>query len=90
MPLWYASENESERSLASGAEPGHPQGATSGVRGFEWGKRTRNASAFVGSIVNVERRRRLGEMRSATSDESRGAVPKIGTSVRVTGEAKEK
>ena len=84
----YASGNESERSLASDAELGHSQGAAFGCVG-SCGKSERETplpSVEAKSTSSAAR----NETEIATSDESRGAVPKLGTSARVTGGAGEK
>ena len=88
MPSWYANRSESETSLAADTGLGYAQGAALGRVG-SCGKSEREVplpSAEAESTSSTAK----NETEIATSDESRGAVSKIGTKARVTGGTGEK
>ena len=88
MPSWYASGNDSERSLASDTELGHLQGATLGCVGSSG--ESESESPLSSAEAESTPRSDEGKMELAASDDLRDAVSRLGTSARVTGGAGEK
>ena len=76
MPSWYASGNESKRSLAPDTELGHPKGVALGCVGSS-GKSERESPLPPAKAA-------VNKSEIAMSDESLGAVPKVETSARIT------
>ena len=87
MPSWYTSELGSAGNLASEVRLSHPQGATLGCGGSS--RDSERESPLPSTEAESSTSADVGGVRLASSDESHGAVPKVGTSARVTGEAVE-
>ena len=82
-PSWYPKRNENGTSLAAETELSGAQGAALGCVGSREGSERKVPLSSAGAEATL--RAAENETEVVKSDESRGAVPKIGTRARVTG-----